>query len=607
MLRTPRLVISTVPYLGAVAPRVVLHTRCSPLFLAIGVAALGGCGGDPSASTLPTLAVATVEVSPVSDTLTVLGQTVQFTAVAKDAAGNVLTGKTFLWSSSDPSVATVVGMADAIGLATSVGDGSATIRAVSGGKASTASIAVILPVASVTVSPDSPMILRGTTLQLTATLNSQAGNTLAGRSVTWSSTAPAIATVDSEGLVTGAEPGSSGIVASAEGHSDTTTVTVTIIDFASVDPGTFHTCGLTTSGVAYCWGNGSRGVLGVGAVTESCPGLDLGDNPCNTKPMAVSGNITFATLSVANGFTCGLTASGAGYCWGVNDDGQLGNASTRDAKAPRGVSGGLSFASIRAGGNFACGLTTGGEAYCWGSNNQGQLGTTAVSDTCEDTFEGPVPCSTVPLAVTGGLTFTSISTGGQFACGITAGGAAYCWGNNGNGVLGNGSSDGDRHPAPELVAGGLSFASVSAGITLACGLTTSGETYCWGSNSGGGLGNGFLFGGAQPTPGLVLGGLTFASISTGLETVCGVTTSSVAYCWGGDWGGNLGIGTTGDRSTPTAVSGGLSFASVSTDFFHTCGLTTSGEVYCWGSNEFGQLGNGSTASRSVPVKVIGSR
>jgi len=279
----------------------------------------------------------------------------------------------------------------------------------------------------------------------------------------------------------------------------------------------------------------------------------------------------------------------------VGSDGRLGNGSTEDATEPTSVSGGISFASISAGGDFACGLTTGGEAYCWGSNREGQLGTTAVSD-----------ISTVPVAVTGGLTFTQISAGSYFACGITAGGAAYCWGDNRDGRLGNGSSDEDPHPAPELVAGGLAFASVSAGHDLACGLVTGGAAYCWGLNSFGGLGNG-TFEGTQPIPGPVLGGLTFTSISTGGDYVCGVATSSVAYCWGTDWGGNLGIGIAGDLSTPVEVSGGLSFASVSSDELHTCGLTTANEVYCWGNNHFGQLGVGDTAVREAPAKVNGSR
>ncbi len=210
--------------------------------------------------------------------------------------------------------------------------------------------------------------------------------------------------------------------------------------------------------------------------------------------------------------------------------------------------------------------------------------------------------------MTGGLTFTQISAGFRFACGVIAGGATYCWGDNRDGRLGNGSLDEDPHPAPELVAGGLSFASVSAGQELACGLTTSGEAYCWGLNYNGNLGNGSS-GGRQTTPGPVLGGLTFASISTGDDYVCGVTTSSVAYCWGTDWGGNLGIGSGGDRSTPTAVSGGLSFASVGTDGVHTCGLTTSGEIYCWGNNSFGQLGIGRSneigAEPHSPVPVLG--
>ena len=129
------------------------------------------------------------------------------------------------------------------------------------------------------------------------------------------------------------------------------------------------------------------------------------------------------------------------------------------------------------------------------------------------------------------------------------------------------------------------IASVSAGISLACGLTTSGEAYCWGSNFGGGLGNG-LVGDAQPTPGPVRGGLTFASIHTGSDHVCGVTTGSVAYCWGNNFNAQLGDSTRIDRTEPSAVSGGHTFATISASWFHTCGFSSSAVAYCWGSKEF---------------------
>jgi alpha-tubulin suppressor-like RCC1 family protein len=134
--------------------------------------------------------------------------------------------------------------------------------------------------------------------------------------------------------------------------------------------------------------------------------------------------------------------------------------------------------------DFACGLTPSGAAYCWGNNNYGQLGT------------GTTITSASPVAVAGGLTFVALSVGFYQACGLTLSGAAYCWGDNSYGELGNGTTTGPQlcgqracSLTPSLVAGGLTFATVSAKGDV-CGVTTSGVAYCWGWNGEGELGDG---------------------------------------------------------------------------------------------------------------------
>ncbi len=236
------------------------------------------------------------------------------------------------------------------------------------------------------------------------------------------------------------------------------------------------TCGVTTAGVAYCWGDNTYGELGNGTTDPVNP---------TTTPGAVSGGLTFASVSGGNGFACGVTTGGAAYCWGANGDGALGNGTTTASTTPVTVSGALTFASVTAGYYGACGVTTSGAAYCWGANNVGQLG------------NGTTTGSTTPVAVSGGLTFKTVSGGDDsFTCGVTTGGAAYCWGNNDFGQLGNGTTTGSTTPV--AVSGGLRFASVIAGYDSACGLTTAGGAYCWGANSDGELGNGTTTGSTTP-------------------------------------------------------------------------------------------------------------
>ena len=343
---------------------------------------------------------------------------------------------------------------------------------------------------------------------------------------------------------------------------------------ASVGAGSIHTCGLTVTGNAYCWGFNDFGQLGDGSTTGSL------------TPVLVSGGIRFSSINTKGGHTCGVTSMGDAYCWGENFRGQLGDGTTINRLTPVLVSGGLSFASVSTAYSETCGVTTAGDAYCWGENFHGQLG------------DGTTINQLTPVPVAGGLTFASLSAGAT-TCGVTTTGAAYCWGRN-HDQLGDGTTNRSLMPRP--VAGGLSFASLRTAGWHTCGLTAAGDAYCWGNNGVGQLGDGTT--NRSLTPVLVSGGLSFASLSAGGSHMCGVTTAGDAYCWGWNSSGQLGDGTRTNRHTPVPVAGGLSFASVGAAGLHSCAVTTAGVPYCWGFNSDGQLGDGSTTDRRTPVRVV---
>lgn len=385
----------------------------------------------------------------------------------------------------------------------------------------------------------------------------------------------------------------------------TTVITGNLV-FASVSAGLWHNCGVTTTGAAYCWGENWSGALGNGTTSNSA------------VPVAVAGGLTFASVSAGFRYTCGVTTAGALYCWGGNEMLPFSTGGDASPTLPIPVAPGLTFASVSTGDSHVCGLTPAGAAYCWGD------GILAV---------GGVPDTIGFLAVPGGLTFADVSAGFWHTCGVTTAGGAYCWGANLYGELGtydhlaagatwgpddcvnlNRAGDTLTLPCsrvPVAIAGGLAFREVDAGVNTTCGLTTSGAAYCWGSN-----GNGWQGVGEGPddcwtpctfNPLLVSTGLSFASLSSGGISTCAITSVGSAYCWGVNGYGELGDGTTVDRTSPVAVAGGLSFAMVSAHRdgggASTCGVTTGGVAYCWGYNAYGQLGTGEIWSSSVPVKV----
>jgi alpha-tubulin suppressor-like RCC1 family protein len=247
------------------------------------------------------------------------------------------------------------------------------------------------------------------------------------------------------------------------------------------------------------------------------------------------------------------------------------------------------FASITVGYSHMCALTPGGAAYCWGENEKGQLG------------NGVAP-STRLRRVLGGVTFRALDAANDYTCGIVAEGAAYCWGDNASGVVG---AEPDSSSVPTRVSGALRFMSLSAGGRHACGLVEGGAIYCWGENRLGQLGDGSTR--KSTTPVRVTGGQRFTSVSAGGSHTCGLDTDGAAHCWGDDSTGALGDGTYNQSPRPVAVAGGLRFVSVHASAAgHTCGVTRSGAMYCWGQNADYQLGSGaSSGTFPTPVAVAG--
>jgi alpha-tubulin suppressor-like RCC1 family protein len=284
--------------------------------------------------------------------------------------------------------------------------------------------------------------------------------------------------------------------------------------FASLSAGGAHTCGILTSGLTYCWGNGEGGQLGTNSTVA------------RFEPAPITGEHLFTQISSSTAaHTCGIKANGEAWCWGFGQYGRLGNGATTQRNVPTLVSGGLTFTSISAGGGHTCGLVTDGSAYCWGLNSRGQLG------------DGTFTDRSVPVLVSTTIKFKQVAAGVAHTCALSEQGDPYCWGDNVAGALGDGTFESKAVPTP--VEGGFNFNSIVVGERHACGLTPENTALCWGYNNAGALGDGTLI--TRTTPVTLFSAIAFKSLAAGGYHTCGISVTNQTYCWGDNYGFQLGI------------------------------------------------------------------
>jgi alpha-tubulin suppressor-like RCC1 family protein len=354
---------------------------------------------------------------------------------------------------------------------------------------------------------------------------------------------------------------------------------------AAISAGALHTCILTDAGGVKCWGDNAYGQLGDGTAVSSRTPVDV---------VGLEGGV--AAVAAQGIHTCALTDAGTVKCWGHNGGGRLGNGTgvarwtavdvCADAACTEPLSG---IASIAPGGGFhTCVVMEDGGVKCWGLNNNGALGdgTGADSDTPVDVLEAPggPPLTGVVAAVSGSL----------YTCALKGSGDVVCWGRNGHGQLGDGTFS-DR-PTPVQVSGLADVALLGGGGGHVCARSAAGGAMCWGTNIEGELGDGTTVDRSTPVPVIGLGsGVVLLSHGVAGHT-CAVMDGGGLKCWGFNFAGqvdrNSGVVNAPNVTSPIDVPGlDHGVADVATGIFHTCALMTAGNVTCWGSDHYGQLGD----------------
>jgi alpha-tubulin suppressor-like RCC1 family protein len=398
------------------------------------------------------------------------------------------------------------------------------------------------------------------------------------------------------------------------------TLTVTL----GMTAGSHHTCAILPDTTVNCWGADDSGQLGDGTVG----GDDRLDAVTVIGPDGVTAlrgvtqiDAAPAEPSGSNGATCARTDAGRALCWGSNLDDRLGSdhdgsasAVARTVLENRGTDEDPDLqplgnvASVSMGAAHGCALLTDTTVRCWGKRTDGQLG------------DGPPPMDAPPSATAvtvlagPGLPLSGVTqlvTGGYFTCALVTNGTVSCWGNGGDGEIGDGF-DANR-ANPTQVASLTNVTSIGAGTSHACAVLADTSVRCWGRNSSGQIGDGAsgdarLLPVAVGDPDTPLTGV--AAVGLGKESTCARMTDGTVRCWGDNFSGQLGDGTTDAQLTPvTVLQGGAPLTGarrLSTGGDHSCVRDDLGFLRCWGYNANGQVGDGSTDNRlsAVPVTAL---
>ncbi|MBM3805389.1 MAG: hypothetical protein FJW19_01915, partial [Actinobacteria bacterium] len=404
-----------------------------------------------------------------------------------------------------------------------------------------------------------------------------------------------------------------------------------------LDLGTAHTCALLDDSTVKCWGLGSSGQLGqsataslgdgAGEMGDSLSAIDLGTG--RTATMIVTGA----------SHSCALLDNNTVKCWGLGTNGRLGYGAVTslgrttgqmgDALSAVSLGTGRTATGLSAGSAHTCALLDNGTVKCWGLNTDGQLGLGDTDDRGDDAGEMGDSLATVSLGT--GRTAIAVSAGGTHTCALLDNDTVKCWGGGANGRLGYGDQNTLGDDAGEMgdslatvsLGTGRTAKAISGGDAHSCAVLDNNTIKCWGNGADGRLGNGALnsLGDNADEMGdslaaVSLGtGRTANAISSGTSHTCVVLDNGAVKCWGYGVSGRLGSGATmslgdaagemGDALVAVDLGTGRTAKAISAGDAHSCAVLDNNTVKCWGSGSNGRLGYAATASLGDEANEMG--
>ena len=366
-----------------------------------------------------------------------------------------------------------------------------------------------------------------------------------------------------------------------------------------------NTCAIRDDGDLYCWGRNGNGQLGIGSMGSS----HWKDRPTNTN------NLGSDAISVSMGeqHTCAVLDTGVLKCWGRNHHGQVGDGSTTDRSAPQtiNVGSGRTTTSVYMGFHHTCAILDDQSVKCWGRNQDGELGVGSTTSS----FDTPQTINTLGT----NRHAISLALGEGFTCALLDDGSIKCWGQDNEGQRGDGGGYGSNIRSPPSSAislpAGRTATQITAGAFHVCALLDDASVVCWGKNHEGQIGDGSTTDRFAPvTTGSFGSGHSPSYISAGYDHTCALLTDGGVRCWGSNNNGQLGDGTSTDRTSPPSsdinLGSGYTAIGISSGGGHTCAMLNDGDMKCWGASGSGQLGNNAGfngGDEKTPVFIQGSR